>query len=115
MTRQSPGRCIVQLGSVALTVTWLNGTAGEVADGELLCIVWRGQVAPRGEHQFERVSQAAPVAATVVWEQVLLAAATGAADWTWQPKAADTGGWTSAELAAQCVERLRDAFQNAAA
>ena len=44
--RQSPDRCIVQLGPVALTIAWLRNSSDLVEAGELLAIVWRGAVAP---------------------------------------------------------------------
>src|SRR5213083_2550684 len=44
--RQSPERCIVQVGPAALTVAWLRNNRDSVAEGELLIILWRGQVAP---------------------------------------------------------------------
>ena len=45
VVRRSPARCLVQLGPVALTVAWLQRAQGTVADGELLVVVWRGEVA----------------------------------------------------------------------
>ena len=110
--RLSPGRCIVQLGPVALTLTWLRSTIDSVADGDLLVIVWRGAVAPRAEHLPERMTtRRQPTAATALWEGVFVAAGTDEASWTWQSKDAGTGGCSSADLAAQCVERLRAAYE----
>ena len=109
--RQSPGRCIVQLGPVALTIAWLRGAHDSVATGELLVIVWRGAVAPRQHGQPERpLVGRAPLAATPLWEQVLTAVADSEASWAWQPRDTGVAGCSSTELAARCVERLRVAY-----
>jgi hypothetical protein len=114
--RRSPGRCIVQMGRVALTVAWLRSTLDTVADGELLVIVWRGTVAPQAHRRPERrAQQGTPLGATEVWEEVLSAAATDEASWSWRPEEADVGGYSSAELAERCVERLRVAHTKARA
>ena len=110
--RLSPGRCIVQLGPVALTLTWLRSTIDTVADGDLLVIVWRGAVAPQGEYLPERMTtRTQPSAPTALWEEVFVASGTDEASWIWQPKNAETGGLSSAELAAHSVERLRLAYE----
>jgi hypothetical protein len=111
VVRQSPDRCIVQLGPVALTLAWLRSTHESVATGELLVIVWRGAVAPRRQHQPERpATRPAPLPATPLWEQVLTAVGDSEASWAWQPHSADLGRCSSTELAARCVERLRVAY-----
>jgi hypothetical protein len=111
VVRQSPDRCIVQLGPVALTLAWLRSSNDSVAAGELLVIVWRGAVAPRKELLPERRStRPAPLPATALWEQVLTAVADSEQTWAWQPRAADLGRCSSTELAARCVERLRVAY-----
>src|SRR3712207_5583806 len=40
VAKVSPGRTIIQLGPVALTIAWLRSTLDTVADGQLLAIVW---------------------------------------------------------------------------
>lgn len=105
--RQSPGRCIVQFGPVALTVAWLRSTLDTVADGELLAIVWRGTVAPRQVPLPERSSASrAPRAATALWEGVFTAVATREDSWRWQSGKAGTESRSSTELAALLVSRL---------
>lgn len=112
VVRVSPSRCIVQLGPVALTLAWLRSTIDTVADGDLLVIVWHGAVAPRGEHLPERMTvRRSPLAPTALWEGVFVAGGTDEASWTWQPKTGRTPGYTSAELAAVSVERLRAAYE----
>lgn len=109
--RQSPDRCIVQLGPVALTVAWLRGTHDSVAMGELLVIVWRGSVAPRTKHQPERrATGPAPLAATSLWEEVLTPVAENEASWGWQPRGTESGQCSSSELATRCLERLNAAY-----
>lgn len=111
VVRLSPGRCIVQLGPVALTVAWLRSTLDSVASGELLVIIWRGTVAPRRDHLPERTPTGrAPLAATALWEEVLTAAAASEVGWSWMPKNTGVAGYSSAELAARCVKRLGDAY-----
>jgi hypothetical protein len=111
VVRQSPDRCILQLGPVALTLAWLRSTHDSVATGELLVIVWRGAVAPRMKYQPERPATGpAPLAATPIWEQVFTAAGDSEASWAWQPLGTQVGGCSSSELAARCVEQLRVAY-----
>ena len=74
VVRRSPARCMVQLGPVALTVAWLQRAQGTVADGELLAVVWRGEVAMRTPQGFERsYERAGASSATALWETVLVA------------------------------------------
>jgi hypothetical protein len=109
--RQSPGRCIVQLGPVALTIAWLRGTHDSIVTGELLVIVWRGSVAPRQQHHPERpVAGRAPLPATPLWEQVLTPLADNEASWIWQSRDPEVGACSSTQLATRCVERLRVAY-----
>jgi hypothetical protein len=109
--RQSPSRCIVQLGPVALTLAWLRSSNDSVATGELLVIVWRGAVAPARKHQPERPHVGpAPLAATALWEQVLTAVADSEATWSWQPRDTELVRCSSTELAARCVGQLCAAY-----
>ena len=114
--RQSPDRCIVQLGPVALTVAWLRNGSDTPADGSLMAIVWRGVIAPRGDHSPERkrarVATATPVS---VWEQTLLPQADSEATWMWIPESSDQGAIASTGVATQCMEQLKVALQAATA
>jgi hypothetical protein len=111
VVRQSPDRCIVQLGPVALTLTWLRSSHDSVATSELLVIVWRGAVAPRRTYEPERPdTRPAPLPATSLWEQVLTAVGDSETEWAWQPQDPEIGQCSSTELAARCVERLRVAY-----
>lgn len=109
--RSMPGRCIVQLGPVALTIAWLRSTLDSVADGQLLVMLWQGSVAPKvarlPEQQAGRgMAAAVPVA---LREETLSAAGTDEASWCWR-LAEDVQDFTSAELADRCVKLLHEAY-----
>ena len=111
VVRRSPARCLVQLGPVALTVAWLQRAPGTVADGELLAVVWRGEVAVRTPQGFERsYDRAGASSATALWETVVVADAPSEILWKWAPPGAPDDATSSAELAARCVERLCAAY-----
>ena len=115
VARPSPDRYVAQLGPVALTVAWLRSRFDSVPDGELLAIVWRGSVAPPGVPCPER-KHARPIStATVLWEEVVLVAATSEETWRWCPMANDATAFTSDELAERYVDRLRAAYADALA
>ena len=110
MVRLSPGRTIVQLGPVALTLTWLRSTLGHVSDGELLVVVWRGAVHPSRKHEPERRSDGPATFATTLWEDTLSVEAADEQSWRWRGAAVDGAAWTSTALAERCVERLQQAY-----
>ena len=114
VVRHSPGRCIVQLGHVALTLTWLRSTLGHVSEGTLLIVVWRGAVAPTRRHQPERPSGAPATWATSVWEDSFTVEAEDEKSWRWRGTTADCGAYTSDALADRCVEQLQLAHAVAA-
>lgn len=110
--RQTPGRCIVQLGPVALTLSWLRSTVDTVADGRLLVVAWRGTVASGTSRLPERSgSVAASRTAEAIWEEVLVADATSEGDWHWHPEHDASERFDSAELAARCLVPLRAVLQ----
>ncbi|HWP07293.1 MAG TPA: hypothetical protein VNN72_16185 [Polyangiaceae bacterium] len=114
VVRRSPARCLVQLGPVALTVAWLQRSQGTVADGELLVVVWRGEVAVRTPQGFERAHQhSGATSATALWETVLTVSAQSETQWGWAP-AAGGEAVSSAALARRCVDRLRAALAECA-
>lgn len=113
--RQSPDRCIVQLGPVALTIAWLRSTLDSVADGELLVIVWRGAVAPARELTPERAQATRAQSATQLWEQVLTPAAESADEWSWRAASGDLPAFSSSNLARTCVDELHAAYTAATA
>jgi hypothetical protein len=107
--RRSPGRCIVQLGPVALTASWVRSRADVVSEGRLLIVEWKGTVARGPQLSFERTpARPAGTPATVVREDVFLADATSEKDWRWRPEHDDAGAdaLPSMDLAARCVDSL---------
>ena len=111
IVRRSPGRCIVQLGPVALTLAWLRSTLDSVADGELLIVVWCGAVAPGSPSRPDHVQRRqAAQSAAALWEDVLSVVAESEESWRWRSPAGDGVDYTSTALAERCVERLRVAY-----
>ena len=108
--RLAPDRCVVQLGPVALTVAWLRSTLDTAERGELLVIVWRGNVARRGAYREPERQLTSARTATATWEKTYVAAATDEATWRWLAAPELETGYSSDELAAQCVTRLRDEY-----
>ena len=110
VVRRSPARCLVQVGPVALTLAWLVAGQGTIADGELLVMVWKGNVATRLPVGFERTSDKVGASkATALWEDVFTVSATSEEAWQWASKT-DGAPLTSAALADMCVAQLRDAY-----
>ena len=99
-----PGRCTVQLGPVALTLSWVRTRPDNVATGRLMIIEWEGTVG--------RVAVAGGPSAIPLRETVLRADATRVEDWQW--KSDDVAGYAydSSELAAHCVDSLAYALQD---
>ena len=99
-----PGRCTVQLGPVALTLSWVRTRPDTVATGRLMIIEWEGKVARGGG--------STSVGAIPLRETVLRADATRVEDWQW--KSDDVAGFAydSTELAAHCVDSLAYALQD---
>jgi hypothetical protein len=86
-----------------------------VADGELLIVVWRGEVAVRTPQGFERAHQhSGASSATALWESVLVVSAKNETDWGWIPVGKEGDAVSSAALAHRCVERLRAAYSESA-
>lgn len=109
--RRPPGRCLIQLGAVALSIVWLRSTLDSVATGELMVNVWHGAIAPRLHHRSERPGEVrTPPPATLLWERVLTAIAVDEQTWAWQPIAADELPLDSAALARLSVEHLGRAY-----
>ena len=99
-----PGRCTVQLGPVALTLSWVRTRPDNVATGRLMIIEWEGQV--------NRGAPATGPNPIPLRETVLRADATRVDDWQW--KSDDVAGYAydSTELAAHCVDSLAYALQD---
>ena len=99
-----PGRCTVQLGPVALTLSWVRTRPDTVATGRLMIIEWEGQVGRGGPTSGPR--------AIPLRETVLRADATRVEDWQWRSDDVAGYAYDSSELAAHCVDSLAYALQD---
>ena len=107
---QSPGRCVVQLGPVALTLAWLRAQFDTVSHGELLVVVWEGSVG-RGTRKIpERAAVPRVASARVLWEDVFVVEATDEASWRWHSTTTDLADCTTLALVDRCVEQLMHAL-----
>jgi hypothetical protein len=103
--RRSPDRCVVQVGDVGLSVSWLHGGTN-ITEGTLLVLEWNGTVTLPGERAEPNRR------ATVVGEHALhLEAAPsvvrgGPTAWNWWSDGAPLRKYSSRDLAALCVRQL---------
>jgi hypothetical protein len=105
--QRMPDRCLVQLGPVALSVSWVRERVDTVATGRLMIAEWQGTVVrtPRpADMQTTTTTNHGP--ATLVSEKILRADATGEPDWLWRREPVADLGYVSRDLAAHCVESL---------
>jgi len=109
--RMAPDRCIVQLGPLALTVTHLRTASTHQPGGQVLAILWQGQIAARGDHVPERAhARVVPPPPVSVWEESYDPEAESEASWHWCPISAHDNRLTSVELAGQCEAAVRSAL-----
>jgi hypothetical protein len=101
-----PGRCTVQLGPVALTLSWIRTRPDTVATGRLMIIEWEGQVGRGGV-----TTGPSPIP---LRETVLRADATRVEDWQWKSDEVAGYAYDSTELAAHCVDSLAYSLQDRA-
>jgi len=107
--RRSPGRCIVQLGPVALTISWLRTRAETVSQGRLLIVEWNGTVGANGAQEYVNGVPTVAVSQTakVVRETVFLADASDEKSWTWRKEGKlARKAYRSAELAKSCASSI---------
>ena len=110
--RRSPGRCIVQVGPVALTTSWVRARVNTATEGRLLIVEWLGIVARGNERIPERVAIAAGAVPTSLRESVLKVQATSERDWRWCREAATSINFSAGELAELCVSSLLEEFKS---
>ena len=105
--RRGAGRCIIQLGPVALTMSWIRSRTDAVIEGRLMIMEWDGLVR-RGTDQVPERLPMRPVAppATLLREDVFLADAATEQTWRWRRDGRDFGTYTSRDLAARCFASL---------
>jgi hypothetical protein len=108
--RRAPGRCIVQLGPVALTLSWVRDRVDTVADGCLLVNEWDGVVARGVVPSPERAPERAGRTAKMIHETQLVADATEEKDWRWREEK-NGEAHASQELATLCVDSLVAGFR----
>ena len=105
--RRGAGRCIIQLGPVALTMSWIRSRTDAVIEGRLMIMEWDG-IVRRGTDQ---VPERAPVRhtfrpATLLREDVFVADAATEQNWRWRRDGRALGLYTSRDLAARCLASL---------
>ncbi len=105
--RRGAGRCIIQLGPVALTMSWIRSRTDAVIEGRLMIMEWDG-IVRRGTDQ---VPERMPVRhayrpATLLREDVFVADAATEQTWRWRRDGQTLGTYTSRDLASRCLASL---------
>jgi hypothetical protein len=91
----APQRLVVQLGPVGLSMSWVAGRSGNLADGRLLVIEWDGAITHK--RHIGGAKTASPTR-----EQLYRAEAKGPDDWCWRPETGEGSSYSSRNLAGQC-------------
>jgi hypothetical protein len=113
--QRMPDRCLVQVGPVALSVSWVRERVDTVGTGRLMIAEWQGTVVrqPRpADMQTTTTTNHGP--AQLMSEKILRADATGEPDWLWRREPVADLGYVSRDLAAHCVESLMLTLQERA-
>lgn len=103
---QSPGRCMVQLGPVALTLAWLRSRLDVVSDGQLMIVFWKGAVVQGMRRIPERAAPSAAASATMLREDNYVVLAENEESWRWHAESAALPDADSSALAERCVAEL---------
>ena len=115
--RRSPGRCIVQIGPVALTLSWLRTRAETVSQGRLLVVEWHGSVGANGQQEYVNGVPTVAVTQTakVVRETVFLPDATDEKSWTWRREGKNARkAYKSGDLAKSCITSINGTLRESA-
>jgi hypothetical protein len=113
--RRSPGRCIVQLGPVALTISWLRTRGETVSQGRLLIVEWIGTVGANGAQEYVNGVPTVAVTQTakVARETVFVAEASDEKSWTWRREGKNgRKAYKSAELAKSVVSSVNGTLRD---
>jgi len=113
--RRSPGRCIVQLGPVALTISWLRTRGETVSQGRLLIVEWHGTVGANGAQEYVNGVPTVAVTQTakVARESVFLAEANDEKSWTWRREGkSGRKSYRSGELAKSVVTSVNSTLRD---
>lgn len=113
--KRSPGRCIVQLGPVALSISWLRTRGETVSQGRLLIVEWNGTVGANGEQEYVNgvPTVAVKQTAKVVSENVFLAEANDEKSWTWRREGKNARkAYRSGELAKSVVSSINGTLRD---
>lgn len=100
----TPHRCTVQMGPVALSLSWIRSRFDTVADGRLMVIEWEGKIGDRA-----RAPGVAP--ARPLREYVLRADASGPDAWRWRSDTTALRAYSTRDLAGLCVDSMAHALQ----
>jgi hypothetical protein len=113
--KRGAGRCIMQLGPVALTVSWIRARTDAVLEGRLMIMEWDGVVRRATDHLPERapVRQAFPPA-TLLREDVFIADTATEQDWRWRRDGRPLGVYSSRDLATRCMASLEARLEESA-
>jgi hypothetical protein len=105
--RRGAGRCIIQLGPVALTMSWIRSRTDAVIEGRLMIMEWDG-IVRRGTNQLPERAPVRPTSApaTLLREDVFVADATAEQNWRWRRDGRQFGTYTSRDLATRCLASL---------
>src|SRR5688500_4517440 len=112
--RRSPGRCIVQLGPVALTISWLRTRAETVSQGRLLIVEWNGTVGANGAQEYVNGVPTVAVTQTakVVRESVFIPDAMDEKSWTWRRDAKNSRkAYRSTDLAKSVITSINSTLR----
>ncbi len=112
--KRSPGRCMVQLGPVALTISWLRTRAETVSQGRLLIVEWIGTVGANGAQEYVNGVPTIAVTQTAkaVSENVYLAEAGDEKSWTWRREGKNSRkAYKSPELAKSVVSSVNSTLR----
>ena len=113
--RRGAGRCIIQLGPVALTMSWIRSRTDAVIEGRLMIMEWDG-IVRRGTNQLPERAPVRPTSApaTLLREDVFVADATAEQNWRWRRDGRPLGTYTSRDLATRCLASLTARLEDVA-